>query len=153
MSVYRMKDKTRKFPWRAVVPRNGQKPLIKQFATRQEAQLWEEEFRKRERLRDVPEYQQRIQVQELGGVTVNDLVESYISEHPSISKNELIALKAFQRENICSKRILDLSRQDVNRFIEKKKNDEWTAPGAKEAKPLSPRTIRRQLNLVQRVFE
>jgi integrase len=152
MSVYRMKDKSRKFPWRAVVPRKDQKPLIRQFATRAEAQLWEEEFRKRERLRDVPEYQQQIQVQELGGVSVNDLVEYYISERPSISKNDLITLKAFQREKICSKRTLDLSRQDVNRFIEKKKNDEWAAPGAKEAKSLTPRTIRRQVNLVQRVF-
>jgi integrase len=153
MSVYKMKDKSRKFPWRAVVPRNGQKPLIKQFATRAEAELWEQEFRKRERLREVPEYQQRIQVQELGSITVNDLVEYFIKEHPSISKNDLITLRAFQREKICSKRILDLSRQDVHRFIEKKQNDEWTAPGAKEAKRLTPRTIRRQINLVQRVFE
>jgi integrase len=153
MSVYRMKDKTRKFPWRAVVPRKDQKPLIQQFATRAEAQLWEAEHRKRERLRDVPEYQRMIEVQELGAVTVNNLVEYYIAEHPNISKNDSITLKAFQRENICSKRILDLSRQDVNRYIEKKKNDEWSAPGAKESKPLSPRTIRRQINLVQRVFE
>jgi integrase len=151
MSVYRMKDKSRKFPWRAVVPRKDQKPLIRQFATRQEATLWEEEFRKRERLRDVPEFQQRIQVQELGGISINDLVEYYIAER-QISKNDLITLRAFQREKICSKRILDLSRQDVNRFIEKKKTDEWTAPGAKEAKRLTPRTIRRQVNLVQRVF-
>jgi integrase len=147
MSVYRMKDKSRALPWRAVVPREGQKPLIQQFASRGEALMWENEFRKRERLRDVPEYQQALQIQKLGGITVNDLVEYYIADHPSISKNDLIKLRAFQRESICSKGVLDLSRQDVNRFIEKKTNDKWNG------KIITPRTIRRQLNIVQRVFE
>jgi integrase len=147
MSVYRMKDKSRALPWRAVVPRKGQKPLIQQFASRREALMWENEFRRRERLRNVPEYQQLVQAQKLGGITVNDLVEYYIADHPSISKHELIKLRAFQREGICSKGVLDLSRQDVNRFIDKKTNDKW------KGKIITPRTIRRQLNIVQRVFE
>src|SRR5262249_44384186 len=109
MSIYRMKDKSRALPWRAVVPRGGQKPLIQQFASRKEALMWENEFRKRERLRNVPEYQQALLAQKLGGITVNDLVESYITDHPSINPRDLIKLQAFQRESICTKGVLDIT--------------------------------------------
>jgi integrase len=147
MSVYRMKDKSRALPWRAVVPREEQKPLIQQFASRKEALMWENEFRKRERLRNVPEYQQALLAQKLGGITVNDLVESYITDHPSINPRDLIKLRAFQRESICTKGVLDITRQDVNRFIEKKSNDKWNS------KIITPRTVRRHLNIIQSVFE
>jgi integrase len=155
MSVFKLKDgKSRKLPWRAVVPRQGQSRLIKQFATRQEAELWEREHKKRERLKDVPEFQRAVQVQELRQHTVGDLVEHYVEHNQHLSRNNLITLRAFLREDISEKNLLELTRQDVNRFIEKKKHDVWKPPGANgEAKPLSSRTIRRQLNIIQRVFQ
>jgi integrase len=154
MSVNKLKDaKSRNLPWRAVVPREGQPRLTKHFATRQEAELWEQEHKKRERLKDVPEYQRMTELKELGQHTVKDVVEFYISSNKQLSKNNLITLNAFLRDDICSKNLLQLTKQDVNWFVEKKKNETWKPPGSNgEAKPLSPRTIRRLLNIVQRVF-
>jgi integrase len=155
MSVFKLKDaKVRKLPWRGVVQRQGHSRLTKQFPTRQEAELWEQEQKKRERLRDVPEYQRMVELKELGQHTVKDVVDFYIASNPHLSRNNLITLNAFLRDNICSKNLLQLTKQDVNWFIEKKKNATWKSPGSNgEAKPLSPRTIRRLLNILQRVFQ
>jgi integrase len=152
MSVFKLRDR-KTLPWRAVVAQEGKGRLTKQFPTRAEAEMWEQEHKKRERLRDVPEYQRMTQLKELGQYTVRDLVEHYIASN-QLPRNTLITLRAFLREDICNKNLLQLSRQDANRFVEKKKNETWKAPGSNgEAKPLSPRTVRRLLNIVQRVFE
>jgi integrase len=158
MSVYRLKDKPhgkpRKLPWRAVAPRQGETPLKKQFADRQEAIIWEAERRKEERLKDVPEFQRAQELKNLRQHTVRDLVFDYIKANPEMNTNDILSLNQFARENICSKSVLDFSKQDVHRWIEKKKNKTWKPPGAKgEGTPISPRTIRRQLNIVQRVFQ
>ena len=158
MAVYRLKDKphgkARKLPWRAVVPREGQKPLKKQFADRNEATIWEAERKKEERLRDVPEFQRTQELKNLRQHTVRDLVFDHIKRHPDMNTNEVLSLNQFARENICSKSVLDFSKQDVHRWIEKKKNETWKPPGAKgQGKPISPRTVRRQLNILQRVFQ
>ena len=153
MSVKKLQDGKRNLPWRAVVGRKGQGRLTKQFATRQEAKDWEQEMMKQERMRDVPAYRQMAELKELGKHTVRDLVEHYIASNPQLGKNTLIALNAFLREDICSKNLLQLSKQDVNWFVKKKEGQTWKPPGSNgEAKPLSPRTIRRLLNIVQRVF-
>jgi integrase len=153
MSVFKLKDaKSRSLPWRAVVPRKGQPRLIKQFPTRQEAEMWEAEMMKRERLREVPEYQQLVEFKELAQHTVKDLVEYYIAKN-TLPKNTLITLNAFLRDDICSKNLMELTEQDVNWFVKKKESETWKPPGSNgEAKPISPRTIRRLLNIVQRVF-
>ena len=158
MSVYRLKDKphgkARKLPWRVVVPRAGQKPLKKQFADRNEAVVWEAERKKKERLKDVPEFKRTQELKNLRSHTVRDLVFDYIKANPNTGTTDVLSLNQFARESICSKSLLDFSKQDANRWIEKKKNETWKPPGAKgEARPISPRTVRRQLNIVQRVFQ
>jgi integrase len=154
MSVFKLKDtKSRSLPWRAVVPRQGQGRLTKQFPTRQEAEMWEGEMMKRERLRDVPEYQRAVELKELGQHTVRNLVEFYIASNANLPKNTLITLKAFLRDDICSKNLLQLTKPDINWFVKRKESETWKPPGSNgEAKPISPRTIRRLLNIVQRVF-
>ena len=147
MSVFRLKDsKSRSLPWRAVVSRRGQKRLMKQFATRAEAEMWESEHKKQERMKEIPEYQQMEQYKLLVQHTVKDLIEYYITNNRHLSKNELVTLHAFLRDDICGKNLMELSDVDVNWFVEKRKPETW------KGKPLTPRTIRRQLNLVQRVF-
>src|SRR5262249_9541283 len=140
MSVFKLKDaKSRSLPWRAVVPKQGGGRLTKQFATRQEADMWEQEQKKRERLRDVPEYQRIAELKELAQHTVKDVVDFYIANNRHLSRNNLITLKAFLREEICEKNLIQLTKQDANRFIEKKKHETWKPPGSNgEAKPLSP---------------
>jgi integrase len=154
MSVFKLKDaESRTLPWRAVVFRQGQKRLTKHFPTRAEAQEWEAELKKRERFKDLPHYQRDAELQELKNYTVADLVHYYIEKNPHLGNSNIIILRAFLREDICKLNLLELSKQDINWFVEKKKQDVWKPPNSKgEAKPLSPRTIRRQLNIIQRVF-
>ena len=116
--------------------------------------MWEQEHKKRERLKEVPEYQRMVELKELGQHTVKDAVDFYIASNKHLSRNNLITLNAFLREDICEKNLLQLTKQNVNWFIEKKKNETWKSPGSNgEAKQLSPRTIRRLLNILQRVFQ
>jgi integrase len=116
--------------------------------------MWEQEHKKRERLKEVPEYQRMVELKELGQHTVKDVVDFYIASNKHLSRNNLITLNAFLREDICEKNLLQLTKQNVNWFIEKKKNETWKSPGSNgEAKQLSPRTIRRLLNILQRVFQ
>jgi integrase len=158
MSIHRLKDKphgkARKLPWRAVVSRKNQKPLIKQFSDRQEAILWEAERRKEQRLQDVPEFRRAKELENLRKLSVRDLIFDYIKQNPKLGTTDIISLNQFSRESICSKSVLDFSRQDVHRWIEKKKKQTWKPPGTNgEAKPITPRTVRRQANIVQRVFQ
>src|SRR5262245_31705353 len=157
MSVYRLKDrphgKPRKLPWRAVVPRPGQTPLKKQFADRQEATVWEAERKKEERLRDVPEFQRSQEIKSLRQHTVRDLIFDHIKANPGMGSNDILSLNQFARDKICLKSVLDFSKQDVHRWIEKKRKETWKPPGSKgDGKPISPRTVRRQANIIQRVF-
>src|SRR4051812_27279601 len=124
MSVFKLKDaKGRKLPWRAVVSRPGRSRLSKQFPTRQEAEMWEQEHKKRERLKEVPEYQRMVELKELGQHTVKDVVDFYIASNPHLSRNNRITLNAFLREDICETNLLQLTKQNVNWFIEKKRNE------------------------------
>src|SRR5262249_30111087 len=154
MSVFKLKDaEARNLPWKAVVGRQGLPRLNKCFATRQEAKDWEQEMKKQERMKDVPAYRQMAELKELAQHTVKDVVEFYIESNPQLSRNNLIVLRAFLRDDICSKNLLQLTKQDVNRFVKKKETETWKPPGSNgEAKPLSPRTIRRLLNIIQRAF-
>jgi integrase len=95
-----------------------------------------------------------LELKQLGQHTVQDVVEFYIANNPHLSRNNLITLRAFLREKISEKNLLQLTKQDVNWFIEKKKKETSKAPGVNgEAKPLSPRTVRRLFNILQRVFQ
>jgi integrase len=157
MSVYRLKDKPhgkpRALPWRAVVPREGQNPLRKQFRSREEATVWEGEQRRVERLKDIPAYRQAQELQTLKNVTVRDLIDDYINSKPNVHPNNIFTLRQFAREDICDKSVLAFTEQDANRWIAKKQNETWKPPGSKgEPKPLTPRTVRRQVNIIMQVF-
>jgi integrase len=154
MSVYKMKDKARDLPWRAVISRKHQPPLRKHFATREEAQMWESYHRKAERLRDVPEFRAAADLQKFAKVSVKDLVEDFIIDHPAMNRNDVISLRRFATEEVASKSLVEFSKQDVYRWIEKRQRDTWKPPGSKvKGRPLTPRTIRREANIVQRVFQ
>jgi integrase len=155
MSVFKIKTgKTRTLPWRAVVSRKGQKPLVSHFANRLEAQMWEAEQRKAFRLRDVPEYRQAQELQSLRSYSVRDLVLDHIRLNPALGTNDILALHQFARETVAAKSVLDFTRQDVFQWVERKQNATWKPPGSNgEGKRLSPRTIRRQANAIQRLFQ
>ena len=155
MSVFKIKaGKARTLPWRAVVSRKGQKPLVSHFANRLEAQMWEAKQSKAFRLRDVPEYKKAQELQSLRRYSVRDLVLDHIRLNPALGTNDILALHQFARESVAGKSVLDFSEQDVNRWVERKRHATWKPPGSNgEGKRISPRTIRRQANIIQRVFQ
>jgi integrase len=154
MSVFKLKDaKSRTLPWRAVVFRQGQSRLTKMFPTRQEAEMFESHHKQAERLKGIPEYEKAKEHQNFSQKKVKDVIQDYITDNPSMSNNNLVTLKAFLREPIVEKNLLEFSKQDVNRFIAKRKKDTWKVPNwHTEAKPITPRTIRRQLRVLSGAF-
>ena len=155
MSVFRIKTgKARTLPWRAVVSRKGQKPLVSHFANRLEAQMWEADRRKAFRLRDVAEYKQAKELESLRGYSVRDLVMDHIKLNPNLGTADMLALHNFAREKLASKSVLDFSRQDVFQWVERKQQITWKPPGSNgQGKRILPRTIRRQASAIQRAFE
>ena len=106
-----------------------------------------------DRLRDVPEYQQAKQLRIFGQCTVKELVQDYINSKPTIHPSNLTMLRQFMRDPLTSKTVLELTRQDVNRFKERRLNDTWKPPGSTgEPKQISPRTVRRHMNIIAMVF-
>jgi integrase len=152
MSVYRVQSGN--LHWRAVVSRKDQPRLIKHFPTRAEANMWEEEQKRAERLKDVPEYRQARELKQLAQFVVHDLVDDYIKHNASsLHPNNIITLNQFKRDPLASKSLLDVSEQDGHRFSERKKKETWKPPNTNgEPKQLSPRTVRRAINIIQRVF-
>jgi len=159
MSIHKLTDKPhgkkpRKLPWRAVVSRKGEKPIVKHFASRNEAIMWEAARRQEQRLQDVPEFRRQRELEKLRQVSVRDLIFEFIKLNRELGNSDVISLNQFAREAICTKSVLDFSRQDAHRWIERKQNQTWKPPGSNgEAKPITPRTVRRQASIVQRVFQ
>jgi integrase len=159
MSVYKLRDKphgkARKLPWRAVVPREGQKRLIQHFLTREEANMWEAERRKEQRLNDVPEFQHAQELKNLRNITVRDLIFEYIKANPTkFGATDICTLNTFAREEIASKSVLEITKQDARNWVQKKLNSTWKPPKAKrEPKQLTARTVRRHCNIVQGAFQ
>jgi hypothetical protein len=150
MSVFRLKDAAaRTLPWRAVVSRKGGRSrLVKHFLSRREAEMWEHKHKKEERMRDVPEHQQTEQLRLYGQCTVKDLVQDYLAARPAIHPSNLTMLRQFMRDPLASKSLLELTRQDVNRFIARRLTDTWKPPNSKgEPKQITPRTVRRHINI------
>jgi integrase len=90
----------------------------------------------------------------LGASTVKDLVDDFIRDNQSIHPNNIIILNQFARDPIAAKSLRELTRQDANRYVAKKLKEMWKPPNSnREPKRLSPRTVRRQVNIIQRVFQ
>src|SRR5437764_11075139 len=152
MSVYRLTDKPRKSPWVAVV-RQGGRIRRKLFPNQKDASLWEREMRRQEQFKEIPEIARLQEVQALKGITVRDLIADYINAKPDVHPNNIITLNQFARESIAAKSVLDFTEQDAQRWKDKKQKETWKPPGAKgEAKPLTPRTVRRHVNIIRQIF-
>jgi integrase len=139
--------------WQVMVRLTGYPPRSRMFphgTDKRDAYEWGLEEERKLKLGDVPTLQRKTWQH----ITISHLIEDYLKAYPSLNYNNVVSLRQFSRESICSKSLPDFTKQDVHRFVERKLQESWKPPGAKgEAKPLSPRTVRRQLNIIQRVFQ
>ena len=139
-----MNDKNRTLRWRAHIHRKGMKPLVKMFATRQEAEHWAAEQERTIRLTGLP-----LTIEELKKVTVADIVKRYMKEktpHKGCAASELTVLNKFLTRDICFKALAYVTKQDGEDYYKERLNEEW------KGKPIQPSTIRRELNSIQHVF-
>jgi integrase len=143
--IKRMADKPRTLPWRAHINRKGLKPLVKMFKTRAEAEHWAQEQERSIRLTGLP-----LTIEDLKKHTVGDIVRRYLEEVTSSKGScvsETTVLKKFLKHNICYKSLAYVSKQDAYKYRDDRLKDTWNG------KPITSRTVRREVNSIQHVFE
>jgi integrase len=143
--IQRMTDKPRTLPWRAQVRRKGHKTMVKMFVTKREAEHWANEQERTIRLTGLP-----LTIDDLKKHTVGAIVRRYLEEitpTKGCRVSETTVLKKFLKRDICAKALAYVSKQDAYEYINTRRKETW------RGKPITPRTIRRELNSVQHIFE
>jgi integrase len=143
--IQKMTDKPRTLPWRAHINRKGHKAMVKMFATRSEAQRWADEQERSIRLAGLP-----LTIEDLKNQTVGDIVRRYLKEvTPTKGSHvsETTVLNAFLRRDMAKKSLAYVKKQDAWAYINERLQEKW------RKKPITPRTVRREINSIQHVFE
>jgi integrase len=135
----------RKLPWRAQVKQKGYPKLIKHFPTKKEAKRWADEQEASIRNKGLP-----LTIEELKKQTVGDIVRRYrdeITPTKGSHVSESTVLNKFLTRDICKKALAYLSTKDGYDYLTERQKETW------RGKPITPRTIRREVNSIQHVFE
>jgi integrase len=144
ISMKRNKDGT--VSYRAHVHRKGHKPITKGgFKYRKDAERWGKEQDRSIDLAGLP-----LTIEDLKRHTVGDIVRRYLKEitpTKGCRVSENAVLTAFLRRDICSKSLAYISRQDAYKYINDRLKETW------RGKPITARTVRRESNSIQHVFE
>lgn len=134
-SIIKLTDKRRSLPWRAKV-----KGRVKMFQRYGDAKQWAAA----QELKEVPPA-------ELRKHTVREIVEKYLREKTPLkgcAANETLVLNKFLRRKDFADLSLDkISEDDGQRYLTIRSKETW------RDKPITPRTIRREVNSIQHVFE
>lgn len=148
--IKRMTDKPRTLPWRAYV--KGPQPKVRMFLTREEADLWAGEYEREIRLTGLPPT-----IEALKRHTVGDIVRRYLKEITPTKGgvSETPVLNKFLKRDICSMSLASFrDKQEGYKYVSDRLKETWKSPGSKgKGKPITPRTIRREVNTIQHVFE
>lgn len=144
--IRKMTDKRRTLPWRAHINRKGHRTLVKMFKTKDEAKHWADEQERNIRLAGLP-----LTIEDLKRQTVGDIARRYLDEKTPAKGcrvSESTVLKKFlRRKDICSKSLAFITRQDAHEYVKQRLGDTW------RGKPITPRTVRREINSIAHVFE
>jgi integrase len=150
--IRKMTDKPRALPWRAQIRRKGHKPLVKMFRTKSEAKHWADEQERSIRLAGLP-----LTLDDLKKHTVGHIVRRYLSEiTPTKGSHvsETTVLAKFLRRPLCSKSLAYINRQDAHQYVNDRLKETWKVKHGKGApRPITARTVRREINTIQHVFE
>ena len=143
--IKKLTDKPRTLPWRAQIRRKGHKPMVKMFRTKGEAERWASEQERTIRLTGLP-----LTIDELKKHTVGDIVRRYLEEitpTKGCRVSETTVLNKFLRRDFCSKPLAYVSRPDAYKYVDERLKEIW------RGKPITPRTVRREINTIQHIFE
>jgi integrase len=150
--IRKLADKPRALPWMAHIHRKGHKRLIKMFKTRREAEHWADEQERSIRLAGLP-----LTTEDLKKHTVGDIVRRYLTEiTPTKGSHvsETAVLTRFLERPICSKMLAYVTRQDAYQYVNDRLKETWKVKHGKgEPRPITPRTVRREINSIQHIFE
>jgi integrase len=165
----------RNLPFKVKIARRryGQKDIIKYFATRKEAELFEaaEKLKLAEKNspgdvlrgntvhRIVSEYlyDRNIAVGEY--LEQRDLLNAYMRQlklSRESEANETWVLLRFMEDNpLCNKFLKDVDKYDGLEYIKRRQVARWRGPGGnwRAAKEITPRTVRKEASLLKRVFD
>jgi len=140
----------RKLPWRAQVKRKGQPRQIKHFLIKDEAELWAGEQERSIRLTGLP-----LMVSALQKHTVREIVERYRDEVTPTKAGkvlETLRLNRFLNEkpgkDLCLKSLAYLTKKDGYDYVTEREKQK-----GRRGDPITRRTISRERNLFQDVFE
>jgi integrase len=164
----------RNLPFKVKIARRryGQKDIIKYFATRKEAELFEaaEKLKLVEKnspgdvlkgntvQRIVSEYlyDRNIAVREYLGqkAPLNEYMRQLKLSRES-EANETWVLLKFMQHPLCNKALKDVDRYDGLEYIKYRERTKWRGPAGnwRVAKEITPRTIRKEASLLKRVFD
>lgn len=143
--IKRMKDKPRTRPWRAQVKRKGHPASVKMFVTKAQAERWAHEMEK-----SLLETGMPLTIKQLENRTLREIVTKYrdeITPTKGCRVSETAVLNAFLRHAICQKSLAYVKKKDAYAYIEERLRSTW------RGKPITPRTVRRECNSLQHVFE
>jgi integrase len=144
--IKKLTDRPRNKPWRGAIHRKGlRKQLVKFFRTRKEVERWAREQESSLDRTGLP-----LTIEDLKKVTVGDIVCRYLAEitpTKGCAVSEGTVLKKFLRRDICYKSLAFVSKLDAYKYINERLKETW------RGKPITPRTIRREVNSIQRIFE
>jgi hypothetical protein len=151
MAVYKLTDKPRKLPWCADIHVKGHPRRKKCFATKAEAEHWEAEQLRSIRLTGLP-----LTIEELKKHTVGEIVQRYLDEEVPTKGGRVqdaSRLKAFLRRDICKRSLADISLQGKQAGYTYRRAREQEESKKRKGSSISPSTLRRELNFLQRVFQ
>lgn len=144
ISEQKLKDGTIRY--RVHVHRKGHKTLTKGgFQYWKDAERWGNEQDRSIQLAGLP-----LTIDDLKKHTVGDIVRRYLKEvtpHKGSAVSEATVLNAFLRRDICKKSLAYIKKQDAWAYINERLQETW------RGKPITPRTVRREINSIQHAFE
>jgi integrase len=164
----------RNLPFKVKIPRRryGQRDIIKYFATRKEAELFEaaEKLKLAEKNspgdvlkgnsvdRIVSEYLYDRNISVCDYLEQKDLLNDYMRRlklSRESEANETWVLLRFMQDPLCNKFLREVDRYDGLEYIKRRQEVRWRGPGGnwKVAKEITPRTIRKEASLLKRVFD
>lgn len=139
-SILKLTDKPRTLPWRAKV--KGGK--VRYFRTKDEAEFWATEYERTLRLTGLPPTVEKLQRH-----TVGELVEKYLTEKTPLkgsAVSETTVLEKFLKRDIARLSLASVKKADAYQYRDERLKDTW------RDKPITPRTVRREINTLHHVF-
>jgi integrase len=143
--ISKVVDSRGNIKYRASIHRKGCKPINKRFTFEKDAKRWIRENESALETTGLP-----ITRDHLRKHTVREIVTRYLNEKTpkkGCAANEATVLKKFLRRDICNLPLSAITVQNAYKYKHDREKETWNG------KPISPSTIRRELNTIQHVFE